>query len=236
MLSLALITGAGALTLAPATAAPAPTQRGADEARSANVDHVMPNPQAEKQAALRQQAWADVLSGEATPQTISGNSVLKVGKEPKAALRGTAKSKKKAKSKGKAKSKDRQDQYVELSNERIDKVFVFLVEFGDERDPAYPDVDTDPGTPGPVTYDGPGFNEIPKPGPDDNKTQWRKKYTKKYFKDLYFGDGELDDSLKSYYERQSSGSLQRRGDGHRLHDRALQPGPLRSRRVRARCL
>ena len=51
----------------------------------------MPNPQAEKQAALRQQAWADVLSGEATPQTISGNSVLKVGKEPKAALRGTAK-------------------------------------------------------------------------------------------------------------------------------------------------
>ncbi len=205
MLSLALITGAGALTLAPAIAAPAPTQRGADEARSANVDHVMPNPQAEKQAALRQQAWADVLSGEATPQTISGNSVLKVGKEPKAALRGTAKSKKKAKSKGKAKSKDRQDQYVELSNERIDKVFVFLVEFGDERDPAYPDVDTDPGTPGPVTYDGPGFNEIPKPGPDDNKTQWRKKYTKKYFKDLYFGDGELDDSLKSYYERQSSG-------------------------------
>ena len=198
-LSLALITGAGALLATPAVSAPAADSRTRGEAHAANADHVLPNPAAEKQAALRQQAWADVLSGDATPQTINGSSVLKVGREPAAARSGAAKRK------ADRTARAEQDQYVELSNERTDKVFVFLVDFGTQRHPNYPDRDTDPNTPGPVTYDGPGFNEIPQPGPNDNSTQWRKKYTKKYYRDLYFGDGELADSLKSYYERQSSG-------------------------------
>ena len=41
----------------------------------------------------------------------------------------------------------------------------FLVEFGNERHPSYPDQDTDPLTPGPVRLDGPGVNEIPEPEP-----------------------------------------------------------------------
>ncbi len=200
-LSLALITGAGALTLAPAAAAPAENHRGIGEAHAANADHVLPNPEAEKQAALRQQAWADVLSGDATPETINGNSVLNVGQEP-AAVQGRAAARS---TNRRSSTTATQDQYVELSNERTDKVFVFLVDFGTQRHPSYPDRDIAPSIPGPVTYEGPGFNEIPKPGPDDNSTQWRKKYTKKYYRDLYFGDGELADSLKSYYERQSSG-------------------------------
>jgi immune inhibitor A len=198
---LALITGAGALTLAPAAAAPAENHRGVGEAHAANADHVLPNPEAEKQAALRQQAWADVLSGDATPETINGNSVLNVGQEP-AAVQGRAAARS---TNRRSSTTATQDQYVELSNERTDKVFVFLVDFGTQRHPSYPDRDIAPSIPGPVTYEGPGFNEIPKPGPDDNSTQWRKKYTKKYYRDLYFGDGELADSLKSYYERQSSG-------------------------------
>ena len=193
-LSLALITGAGALTLAPATAAPA-ANRSAEEARSANSDHVLPNPAAEKQSALRQQAWADVLSGEATPQTVNGSTVLKMGRKPATAGRTNAR----------GNAAKTQDQYVELGNERTDKVFVFLVDFGTRRDPAYPDRDTSAATPGPVTFEGPGFDEIPQPGPDDNSTQWRAEYDKQYYEDLYFGDGELADSLKSYYERQSSG-------------------------------
>lgn len=187
------------MTLAPtipASAAPA-QQRNADEAHSATSEHVLPNPKAEKQEALRQAAWADVLSGEATPQTINGNSVLKVGQEPAA--------KRRANARGATALTATQDQYVELGNERTDKVFVFLVDFGTQRHPNYPDRDTDPATPGPVTYDGPGFNEIPQPGPNDNSTQWRANFNKRYYKDLYFGDGELADSLKSYYERQSSG-------------------------------
>lgn len=195
-LSLALITGAGALSLAPSVAAaPAASHRTTGEAQSANSEHVLPNPEAEKQEALRQQAWADVLSGEATPQTINGEKVLKVGKEPATARRGNAR----------ATTGATQDQYVQLSNERTDKVFVFLVDFGTQRHPSYPDRDTDPATAGPTTFEGPGFNEIPQPGPDDNSTQWRSAYTKSYYKNLYFGDGDLADSLKSYYERQSSG-------------------------------
>ena len=195
-LSLALITGAGALSLGPSVAAPAaPQQRSVSESQTQNPDHVLPNPAAEKQAALRQQAWADVLSGEATPESINGTSVLKVGKKPGAITRKNAR----------AKARTTQDQYVQLGNERTDEVFVLLVDFGDQRHPNYPDRDTDPATPGPVTYEGPGFNEIPKPGPNDNSTQWRSNFNKKYYKDLYFGTGELKDSLKSYYERQSSG-------------------------------
>ena len=194
-LSLALITGASALTLAPSTAAaPAANSRTSGEAQSANSDHVLPNPEAEKQAALRNQAWADVLSGEATPETINGNTVLKVGKKPVGS--GAANARAKAK---------KEDQYVELGNERTDKVFVFLVDFGTQRDPLYPDKDQAPAIPGPVTFEGPGFDEIPQPGPDDNSTQWSPEYTKEYYENLYFGEGELTDSLKSYYERQSSG-------------------------------
>ncbi|WP_309136327.1 immune inhibitor A domain-containing protein [Nocardioides campestrisoli] len=195
-LSLALMAGVGILALPSAAAPPAATSGNAGEPRAANPDHVLPNPKAEKQEGLRQQAWADVLSGEATPRTINGSSVLKVGQEPAAAAQVNARG---------VTAAETQDQYVELSNERTDKVFVFLVEFGNQRHPDYPDRDTAPGTEGPARFDGPLFNEIPQPGPDDNSTQWRKKYTKKYFKDLYFGEGEGVESLKTYYERQSSG-------------------------------
>lgn len=207
-LSLALLAGAGLIALPSTGAAPAAPQAPAEptgEAQAANPDHVLPNPQAEKQEALRTQAWADVLSGDATPKTINGAQVLKVGREPAAARKSTAKSSSKGKPDARRGRQAMQDQYVELDNERTDKVFVFLVEFGDQRAPDYPDQDTSPTTAGPAKFDGPSFNEIPKPGPNDNTTQWRKKYTKKYYRDLYFGEGESAESLKTYYERQSSG-------------------------------
>ncbi len=36
-----------------------------------------------------------------------------------------------------------EDQYVELSREKTDKIFVILADFGNERHPNYPDQDTD---------------------------------------------------------------------------------------------
>ncbi|MGN0064847.1 MAG: immune inhibitor A domain-containing protein [Nocardioides sp.] len=155
---------------------------------------MLPNPRAEKQNMLRREAWADVLSGEAKPQVINGNRVLKVGREP-LSRRATTRHGKRAS----------QDQYVELSNERTDKVFVLLVEFGNERHPNYPDQDTSPDYAGPTRFDGPLFNEIPAPGPDDNSTQWNANYDKAYYENLYFGEGDGVESLKTYYERQSSG-------------------------------
>ncbi|HEY9558508.1 MAG TPA: immune inhibitor A domain-containing protein, partial [Acidimicrobiales bacterium] len=98
------------------------------------------------------------------------------------------------------------DQYVELSNERTDRVFTLLVEFGNERHPDYPDVDTDPDTDGPARFDGPLHNEIPEPDRRvDNATIWEPDFSQAYFQDLYFGTGRGVESLKTYYERQSSG-------------------------------
>lgn len=214
----ALITGLGAvvpLASGAAAAAPATTNAAAakptkatkagkaakagkaGEPRAAKPSDDLLNPVADKQAELRQQAVADVLSGEKRAELINGNQVVKVGDEPAAAAAADG-----ARS---ASTGETQDQYVELANERTDRVFVLLVEFGDKRHPDFPDQDVDPTTPGPVTYDGPLFNQIPKPGPDDNSTGWQATYNRAYYRDLYFGEGKGVESLKSYYERQSSG-------------------------------
>ena len=71
--------------------------------------------------------------------------------------------------------------------------------------PDYPDQDTDPDTPGPARFDGPLHNQIPAPDRSkDNRTVWQADYTAAHYQQLYFGTGERE-SLKTYYERQSSG-------------------------------
>ena len=98
------------------------------------------------------------------------------------------------------------DQYVELSRETTDRIFTLLVEFGDQRDPEYPDQDTSADTDGPVRFDGPDHNEIPEPDRSlDNSTVWEPDYSQSYFQNLYFGTGNGTQSLKTYYEMQSSG-------------------------------
>src|SRR5690606_36089829 len=97
-------------------------------------------------------------------------------------------------------------QYAELEREATDRVFVLLVEFGDERHPDYRDVDTDPDWPGPARFDGPRHNAIPEPDRTvDNSTIWEPDFGREYFEELYFGTGEGVESLKTYYETQSSG-------------------------------
>jgi immune inhibitor A len=106
---------------------------------------------------------------------------------------------------GKAKVKDRHGskvvalkgrkgdtKYVELGRERTDKIFTILVEFGDDIDPRYG------GTP------GPRHNQIAKPDRrTDNSTDWKADYSREHYEELYFGDGTA--SMKTYYEKQSSG-------------------------------
>uniref|UniRef100_UPI002FCABB64 immune inhibitor A domain-containing protein n=1 Tax=Aeromicrobium sp. TaxID=1871063 RepID=UPI002FCABB64 len=95
-------------------------------------------------------------------------------------------------------------QYVELSQERADKIFVILAEFGNQRHPDYPDVDTDPDTPGPTTFEGPLHNKIPEPDrTKDNSTIWQADYNRQHYQDLYFSSD--DESVKTYYKTQSSG-------------------------------
>ncbi|TDB82195.1 immune inhibitor A domain-containing protein [Micromonospora sp. KC721] len=161
-----------------------------------HADHDLPNPLETKRRALRQEGLSEVLSGKAKAQRINGSTVVKVGKtqaEGRSARTFAA-------------STPTQDQYVELSREKTDRIFVILAEFGNDRHPNFPDKDTDPATPGPTTFDGPLHNQIPKPNRAvDNSTVWQADYSADYFRKLYFGTGQGDESLKQYYEAQSSG-------------------------------
>ncbi|MFD5164145.1 immune inhibitor A domain-containing protein [Streptomyces hawaiiensis] len=99
------------------------------------------------------------------------------------------------------KSKKGDAKYVELGREKTDKIFTILVEFGDQVDSRYG------GTPGPL------HNAIPKPDrKKDNSTAWRADYDRDYFQDLYFGSGKGVDSVKTYYEKQSSGRYSVEGE------------------------
>jgi immune inhibitor A len=158
--------------------------------------HELPNPLEAKRRELREQALTSVIEGDATPQEIDGSTVVKVNDGAEIAAP-TSRS---------AGARRTRDQYVELSREETDRVFVLLVEFGNERDPAYPDQDTSPDTPGPVRFDGPLHNEIPEPDRTvDNSTIWEPDFTRDYFQNLYFGTGDGVESMKAYYEKQSSG-------------------------------
>src|ERR1700741_1071493 len=135
----------------------------------------LPNPAEEKRRALREVALQRVLAGDAKVRKRGASEVVKVA----------------------------DDQYVELAREKTDKIFVILAEFGDTRHPSYPDRDTNPNIPGPATFNGPLHNAIPAPDRSkDNSTVWQPNYDRKHYEDIYFGAGE---SLRTYYEKQSSG-------------------------------
>ncbi|SFF53916.1 immune inhibitor A domain-containing protein [Streptomyces mirabilis] len=86
------------------------------------------------------------------------------------------------------------NKYVELGREKTDKIFTILVEFGDQVDSRYG------GTAGPL------HNQIAAPDrTQDNSTAWQADYNQAHFQDLYFGTGKNTESLKKYYEKQSSG-------------------------------
>jgi immune inhibitor A len=155
--------------------------------RTVAVDD-LPNPEEAKRRELREAAIQDVLAGRAKVQQRGASEVVKVGRTQA------------------TKTQPAEDQYVELAREKTDKIFVILAEFGNERHPSYPDQDTNPGIPGPATFDGPVHNKIPAPDRSkDNSTVWQANYSPAHYRQLYFGTGANADSLKKYYEKQSSG-------------------------------
>ena len=198
LLSLAVASTVGVSLTAPATGAPAGggvPQDGAGASTAPGTDD-LPNPMEEKRRDLRAEAVTQVLNGEATPVDRGVSTVVKVGETP--AIPETEAPGRQA--------RPERDQYVELNRETTDKIFVILAEFGNERHPSYPDQDTDPDTPGPTVFDGPLHNQIPAPNRAvDNSTVWEPDFDQEYFQRIYFGTGRGDQSLKQYYERQSSG-------------------------------
>ncbi|MGO4596146.1 immune inhibitor A domain-containing protein [Terrabacter sp. 2RAF25] len=197
LLSLALAAGMGVSIGAPMVGAlptATPNNVHVGDAAAAKGKDDLPNPQEDKRRALKDEAIKQVLGGTATPVQKGRSTVVKV------------------KGKGKNKGQGPVDQYVELGRQGTDKIFVILAEFGNDRSAGYPDVDSDPATPGPTTWDGPLHNAIPAPDRSlDNSTNWQPNYTREYFQNLYFGaggpigQGGAQESVKQWYERQSSG-------------------------------
>ncbi|MFC6162884.1 immune inhibitor A domain-containing protein [Kribbella jiaozuonensis] len=190
-LALAATTGLG-LAAASATNAATPPKQGSAPIASeaAPAPDELSSPLEDKRRELRQEALTQVINGQATPEQRNGSTVVKVGTKAAGA-------------KGTKNAKGKVDQYVELGREKTDRIFVVLAEFGNERDPKYPDQDTSPAFPGPARFDGPLHNQIPQPDRSvDNSTVWQADYSQKHFQDLYFGNGN---SVKKYYEKQSSG-------------------------------
>src|SRR4051812_31190834 len=144
------------------------------------------SPAEEKERASREVALSKVLTGQAQSEKRGASTVVKIG--------------------NKDQSKGHVDKYVELSREKTDKIFVVLAEFGDQRSPNYPDQDTNPAIPGPARFDGPLHNQIPQPDrATNNSTIWQPDFSKQYFENMYFASGNGVESLKTYYEKQSSG-------------------------------
>ena len=192
LLSATLATSVGITLPAAASAAP-PVQSPSATADTTRPDD-LPNPLEDKRRTMREKAVADVASGRAKAEKRGASTVVKVG-----TTRGTGQS-------GRRLAKGGKDQYVELSREKTDRIFVILTEFGNERAPGYPDVDSDPQTPGPARFDGPLHNQIPAPDRRvNNKTIWQADYAADHYRKLYFGTGRNTESVKTYFETQSSG-------------------------------
>ena len=187
--SVASGTAAAAAPRAPDPAAP--TAPALAAAEPAEVDRVrsdeVSNPYEDKRRALREQALNLVLNGQARPEKRGASTVVR--------LSGSS-----------GPSTTTGGRFAELRREKVDKVFVVLAEFGNERHPDFPDIDTDPATPGPVVFDGPMHNAIPEPDRSvDNSTIWQPNYDRAHFERLYFARGSGVESLAEYYRRQSSG-------------------------------
>ncbi|MEZ5194546.1 MAG: immune inhibitor A [Nocardioides sp.] len=124
------------------------------------------------------------------------------------------------------KAKGARGQYVDLEREGTDKIFVVLVEFGDQRypDPRFTDDPTppisDPQLPAPSTVRC--DNQIPEPDRSvDNSTLWQADFSADHYRDMYFN------RMASYYERQSSGRYSVEGDVTEWVKVLLQRGALR---------
>jgi len=57
-----------------------------------------------------------------------------------------------------------------------------------------------------TTFEGPLHNKIPAPNRAvDNSTVWRSDYSPSFYRQQYFGEGAGVESVKTYFESQSSG-------------------------------
>ncbi|WP_408907280.1 immune inhibitor A domain-containing protein [Streptomyces cavernicola] len=150
---------------------------------AAKDEHNLKGPYSDRQAQQREDALNQLLSGEAKATKRGASKVVKLD----------------------------DGKYVELGREKTDKIFTILVEFGDKvDDTTMYDPDGPDGPEAPVKKyggkPGPLHNKIAEPDrADDNSTAWQADYNQEHFQDLYFSTDAKKESVKKYYEKQSSG-------------------------------
>jgi immune inhibitor A len=148
-----------------------------------NVEHDLPGPFTKRQEALRKDALQRVLAGDAKAERRGASQVVQLD----------------------------DGKYVELAREKTDKIFTILVEFGDQvDDTTMYDPDGADGPQQPVVKyggeAGPQHNQIAEPDrTTDNSTNWLPDFNRQHYQDLYFSKEDGKESLKKYYEKQSSG-------------------------------
>ena len=193
---------------------------GAAAAKS-RVRTTLPNPAEDKRRALRSEAITQILNGEATPQQVNGSTVVKRQGERRTRPRLPARPGQKAA------RRQTKDQYVELTREKTDQIFVILAEFGNERHPSYPDQDTNPASrarpastarcttrsPSPTARSTTRRSGRPTTAPSTTGSSTSARARRRVAEDLLRGA--------------VLGPLQRRRQGHRLGQGAVQRGPLR---------
>ncbi|MFF2407377.1 immune inhibitor A domain-containing protein [Streptomyces sp. NPDC058092] len=165
-----------------ASGAKAPVVERRDPGSAKGNSHNLQGPFSKQQDAQRQAALEQVMAGDKKVTARGGSKVVKLDDK----------------------------KYVELGREKTDKIFTVLVEFGDKVDNTTmfdPDGDgPEPAVPKYGGTPGPAHNKIAKPDPKkDNSTAWQADYNQAHFQDLYFGTGAGKNSLKTYYEKTSSG-------------------------------
>lgn len=148
-----------------------------------HVEHDLDGPFSKQQDRARSEALSQVISGDAEATRRGGSQVVKLD----------------------------DGKYVELGREKTDKIFTILVEFGDKVDDTTmydPDGPEGPQEPAPKYGGEPGplHNTIAEPDRrHDNSTDWKADFSQKHFQDLYFSTDKDKESVKKYYEKQSSG-------------------------------
>ncbi|MET9498209.1 immune inhibitor A domain-containing protein [Streptomyces sp. NPDC006552] len=181
LVTLTATAAAGALATTAQADAPAATSTTSGKTYGGK-GHVMDGPFSKQQEQQRQTALQNVLQGKSKVQEKHGSKVVDLGR----------------------------GKYVELGRERTDKIFTILTEFGDKVDNTTLVDRADDNTPEPKPKyggtPGPLHNRIAEPDrATNNSTAWQKDYNSQHYQDLYFGSGKGVDSLKTYYEKTSSG-------------------------------
>ncbi len=179
--TLGVIGGTATITLlataiqGPATAVP-PADPAPDRAgAAAHKADDRPDKLESKRRALKAKAVELVVSGEREVQNRGGSKSVRVAP----------------------------GQWAQYGLQSSDNVLSFLVEFGDQKDPRFPDAPA-----------GPLHNKISEPEAEDNSTYWTKDFDREHYLDMFFNGmpEQNGESFKGVYEEMSSGRYTIDGD------------------------